>query len=264
MKELVRELERREPRLATASRLFLLATIPVGLAVLFDHRLVNGIDIWIKPLKFLVSLAIYYGTLAWFQGYLPSAARERKLGWFLVQLPIAIGLLEMTWLVVTAALGVPSHFNRSAPIYEISYMLAGIGATTLMVVALTTGILIGRAREPRLRAPIRLSLVLGSVLAFTATMITAGFLASGRGHWVGGAPTDAGGLPLLGWSRTGGDLRVAHFFAMHALQVVPLLGWAVARSGLDRPRTAVWILAGLYAAFIAWTFVQALSGVSFL
>lgn len=259
----VRELERRQPKLAATSQLFLLAAIPVGLAILVDDRLVNDVNIWIKPLKFLTSLSIYYGTLAWFHGYLPERTRDRKLGRTIISVPIAVGLLEMAWLITTAVLGVPSHFNRSAPVYEISYALAGLGATTLMLVVLATGVLIGRARQPQLPAAFRLSIVLGCSLAFVATMVTAGTLASGTGHWVGGTPSDAGGLPLLGWSRTGGDLRVAHFFAMHALQAVPFLGWVVTR-GVDPSRTAVWILASLYGGWIAFVFLQALSGHPFL
>jgi hypothetical protein len=262
--DLLGELQRRQPRLAAAAELFLLAVLPVAFAILLDDRQVNGINIWIKPAKFLVSLAIYYGSLAWFHGYLSDEQRRSKLGRALVGIPIAVGLLEMTWLLVTAALGVASHFNRTAPIYEVSYALAGLGATTLMVVVLIMGIRIARTKEPRLPEGFRLSLLLGSVLSFVATMVTAGYLAAGNGHWVGGTPTDAGGLPILGWSRTGGDLRVAHFFAMHALQVVPLLGGLVVTWGPKRPRAAVWVLATLYASFIAFTFVQALSGRPFL
>lgn len=259
-----RELRRRQPRLAAATEIFLVAAVPTVFAILLDDRLVNGVDIWIKPAKFLTSLAIYFATLGWFHGYLPGRIRGTGLGWALVGVPIAIGLLEMTWLVATAALGVPSHFNRTAPVYEVSYALAGLGATMLMLVVLTMGILIAKAREPVLPPAFRLSVVLGCTLAFVATMVTAGFLASGNGHWVGGTPSDAGGLPLVGWSRTGGDLRVAHFFAMHALQVVPILGWVVTLSGMGKPRTAVWVLSGLYAGLIALTFVQAISGRPFL
>jgi hypothetical protein len=256
----VRNLASRQPRLAAAAELFLLAMIPVALALVLDDRQVNDVDIWLKPLKFLMSLSIYYATLAWFHGYLPEAVRVRRLGRVIVGLPIVVGLLEMTWLLGTAAVGQPSHFNFSAPIYAISYGLAGLGATMLMATALVTGILIGRAREPELPSSFRLSIVLGCSLAFAATMVTAGFLASGNGHWVGGPHSDAGGLPLMGWSRTSGDLRVAHFFALHALQVVPFMGWIVTRAGVRRAKAAVVALAALYAGWISFTFLQALSG----
>lgn len=258
------ELFARQPRLAVTSLVFLVAIGPLALVSIVDHRQVNDVDIWLKPMKFLGSLALYYATLAWFHGYVPETVRRSRFGRALVTVPIALGVLEMVWLVTTAALGQPSHFNRSAPVYEISYALAGLGATILMLVVLATGLLVARARQMPLEPAYRLAIALGSVLAFVATMVTAGFLASGTGHWVGGAATDAGGLPLLGWSRTGGDLRVAHFFSMHALQAVPFAGWLVARSGLPAPKLAVWAIAALYAGLVVFTFVQALSGRPFL
>jgi hypothetical protein len=33
--------------------------------------------------------------------------------------------------------------------------------------------------------------------------------------------SDASGLPVFRWSTTGGDLRIPHFAALHAMQVVP-------------------------------------------
>ena len=45
-----------------------------------------------------------------------------------------------------------------------------------------------------------------------------------------GANDGLSGLPLLNWSRNHGDLRIAHFFALHALQAFPLLGWLRSRT----------------------------------
>ncbi len=40
------------------------------------------------------------------------------------------------------------------------------------------------------------------------------------GHAVG---AEGGQVPLFGWNRSGGDLRVAHFLGIHAEQAIPLL-----------------------------------------
>lgn len=83
-------------------------------------------------------------------------------------------------------------------------------------------------------------------------------------HWVGGTLSDAAGLPGFGWSRDGGDLRVAHFFGLHALQLVPLFGWLAQRWWRERARLAVLAFAGVYALFTLATFVQALRAIPFL
>jgi hypothetical protein len=68
----------------------------------------------------------------------------------------------------------------------------------------------------------------------------------------------------MGWSRSGGDLRVAHFFALHLHQALPLAGWLIVAGGMRRPLAAVHGAALAMLAFTAFTFVQALSGQPFL
>lgn len=257
------ELDRRQPHLAATARLFLLATLPLLLAALIDTRTVNDIGVWIKPIKFLVSLALYFATLAWFCAYLPAEVLRSRAGRFTIYVPIAVGTLEMAWLIAAAMHGVPSHFN-SDPLWTIAYRAAGVGATVLMLAVLVQGILIARHRSVPVSPALRLAVVLGAILAFAGTMVFAGYMARSNAHWVGGVASDAAGLALLGWSRTGGDLRVAHFWATHASQFLPLFAWLAVRVQPRVAVPAVVVAAIAYAAFVVFTFVQALNGTPFL
>lgn len=75
----------------------------------------------------------------------------------------------------------------------------------------------------------------------------------GANHWVGGQATDDHGLALMGWSRTGGDLRVAHFFALHGQQVIPAIGWGLVAARFPLAKAGVVLASAAYVALIAFT-----------
>jgi hypothetical protein len=76
------------------------------------------------------------------------------------------------------------------------------------------------------------------------------------------------GLPLLGWSTVGGDLRVPHFFGLHAMQALPLIGGLLAFSAARRRWTEhgrlalVWTAGLGYLGLILLLTWQALRGQS--
>jgi hypothetical protein len=81
------------------------------------------------------------------------------------------------------------------------------------------------------------------------------------GHTVG-ANDGLSGLTFVNWSRNYGDLRVAHFFALHALQVFPSLGWLLSRTSLPvNPQLALTCIgAASYLAAVWLLFHQAMAG----
>jgi hypothetical protein len=258
------ELYRRQPQLTSAAAISLLAILPCLMAMLVDTRTVNDISVWIKPTKFLVSFVVYYATLAWAFGYLPQERQSSRAGRFVIRGAIVVGLLEMTWLVLAAANGVPAHFNSSSVLWQAAYGLAGAGSVILITAILVQGAMIARQRSVPVAPALRWALVAGAVVAFTGTLIAAGYMSMGDGHWVGGLRSDATGLALMGWSRTGGDLRVAHFWSLHAQQFIPAIGLILAAVRLPYPKTGVALASAAYVGLIAFTFVQALQGMPFL
>lgn len=258
------ELQRRQPLLANVAFVFVLALIPVLIAQQIDPRTVNGINVWIKPAKFLLSLALYYVTLAWFFGLLSRDAHRSRAARYVVVAPIVAGVLEMVWLIAAAMHGVPAHFNVGDPIWRAAYMMGGVGSLVLVSAMAVQGTLVARDRSVPAHPAYRRAVVLGSWLGAIATLLVAGYLSSRTGHWVGGPHTDANGLPVLGWARQGGDLRPAHFLALHLQQLLPLAGWLIARSGMVRLLRVVHAVAALSLFAVAVVFVQALLGVPLL
>jgi hypothetical protein len=85
-------------------------------------------------------------------------------------------------------------------------------------------------------------------------------------HSVGVA--DGGpGLPIVGWSTVGGDLRVAHFFGLHAMQVLPFIGWLLSRRpslGARHRLLLVWSSGLAYLGLVLVLTWQALRGQSLI
>lgn len=142
----------------------------------------------------------------------------------------------------------------------------GLGAVTLGSTALVLGMVIAFNKDYAVPPAVKLSVVLGLLLPFLlGTGFGACLSSQLSGHWVGGIRSGAGGLPIVKWSRTGGDLRVAHFFGIHAMHFIPAFGLTLHAMRIPplQSRLAIWTFAVLHTVFSRVTFLQALRGQPF-
>jgi uncharacterized membrane protein len=258
------ELGRRQPVLAGTGVLIGLAAVPMVLAGVFDPRIFPGIDVWIKPVSFATAILLYMLTLAFFAGWV--AEKDRQTRWFNAAVWVVAGaaIFEIVYIAFQASRGQASHYNQTDALHIALYAMMGVGATLMVALSGLLGFLIRRNRALNVAPAIRDSAVIGLALTFVSTMVVAGTLSAWGSHWIGGVHSDAGGMMLTGWSRDGGDLRVAHLFATHAMHFIPVFGVASAYISGSGNRRPVWLFSAAYAGFVAFLYFQALAGQPFL
>jgi hypothetical protein len=208
--------------------------------------MVMGINAWIKPMKFFFSIWIFCWTMGWLLHYLQYKRRVRIYTWMVV----IVMIIEQVIISWQAANGRLSHFNITSPFYQSLFIIMGIAISVLTAWTGVMGYYF--FKQQNFQVPmsyiwgIRLGIILFVIFSFEG-----GIMASRLAHTVGSA--DGGpGLPVVNWSTEFGDLRVAHFVGIHALQVLPLFGYYFAR----RSRT-VQIFAACYFIFTMFLFVLA-------
>ncbi|MEV7580031.1 hypothetical protein [Streptomyces erythrochromogenes] len=254
----------------------------VGLAV--DDRVLTGAPIWAKPFKFSISFVAYCLALAWMISLLgEDRPRLRRTAWWAGTTVAVASAVEMVLITLQVLRGVRSHFNSATPFDTQVYSLMGNTVVVLWLGTLVVAALLWRARTAdRATAwSIRISTVLaltGAGLGFLMSLPTpeqqrreaAGVRLLESGAHSVGVPDGGPGMFLTGWSTTGGDLRIPHFFGMHALQLLPLLVLALAalaphhaRLRDERVRVRLVLTAGaVYAGVLALLTWQALRGQS--
>jgi hypothetical protein len=156
-----------------------------------------------------------------------------------------------------------SHFNNSSILGGILYAFMGIFIVALTVQTSRISITFIRQKTYTILAPLVLSIQIGSIY-FVIFSFFGGYISGVNGHAVGA--NDGGeGLPIINWSTTFGDLRVAHFFGIHALQIIPLFGyWVSGKYESVTAIKAIWVFSVIYLAYVCFTMIQALMGMPFL
>ncbi len=214
----------------------------------FSKTEVNNVSAWIKPFKFSFSTLLYAWSMAWFCYEL----KDFNISIFNWSVVVLLGF-EIVYIAIQAARGQLSHFNISSSFYAAMYSLMALAATAVTVYTAYIGYLFFEQSFPHLPDyylwSIRLGIVLFVIFAFE------GFVMGSRlSHTIGGKDGSPG-IPLLHWSNTFGDPRVAHFIGMHALQILPLISFY----GLKDKKITLFV-GVLYFILAFYTLIQAIQG----
>lgn len=210
-------LRRANPAMWNTGLTFLvLCVVCLGLT-LVDHRLFNGINVWIKPAKFFGSIGLHLLTVTAALLLLPEKTRTSGRMKTLAAIMVAFMIYETAYISLRAARLEASHYNETLW-GALGYAMMGVGAVAVVIFTAWVGWLVLRQGPGTLLAK---AVGWSFILSAPLTIFTAATLSAMGSHWIGGDQTDATGLPFFHWSTTGGDLRPAHFFALHLIQIVP-------------------------------------------
>ena len=214
----------------------------------FTDTQVYNVNAWYKPFKFAFSTFTFAWAMAWYCYYLPDF-NIKLFNWSVI---ILLGF-EIVYIALQASKGQLSHYNLSSPVYAALYSMMALAATLVTLYTAYVGFLFFNNSFPELPDyyvwAIRLGISLFVLFSFQ------GFLMGSRlNHSVGGL-NDNSNWFIMGWSKTVGDLRVAHFVGMHALQVLPFLSYCFLKS-----TKATILVSILYGCVALLTLYQALNG----
>jgi hypothetical protein len=243
------------------------AALVALVGIFADPRVLTGVPIWLKPFKFAVSIGVYGVTIAWMLSVLPR--RSRVAEWAAAVIVAAL-TIEIVVIVGQVVRGQTSHYNETTPLNAALWQVMGMAIMVMFAAHFVIAVVALRQRlTDRVAAyAIRLGLglallgMLAAVPMVLPTQAPAGLDDIAGAHTVGlrdGGP----GLPLVGWSTVGGDLRIGHFVGLHGLQAMPLLAIALGAffgRRLDETTRARLLLvaAGGYAVLTASLTLQAL------
>ena len=208
----------------------------------------NQVSAWYKPFKFAFSTFTFAWAMAWYCYYLPTF-NVSLFNWSVVILLS----FEIVYIAIMASQGKASHYNVSSPLFSILYSMMALAATLVTLYTAYVGLLFFTNSFPELPHyylwSIRLGIFIFVVFSFE------GFLMGSRMNHSVGLLNDNSTLFILGWSKKVGDLRIAHFVGMHALQVLPILSFYVLKN-----TRLTWFFAFFYLCLALFVLIQALNG----
>lgn len=261
LKHVITTVKSSSPILYTIVIAHLIVAVACIIGLLVDDRTLLGVNVWIKPLKFMISDAIYLFTAGYLVTLYPFSTSKKNV---INNINSFCLLIEGSIIVIQASRGVQSHYNMSTLLDGILYgmmgMLIGINVIIMVVFLIETV----RLKMKTTKA-IQFGIFLGWIIIIAGSWVGSQMIAQ-LSHTVGIADGGAG-IPLLNWSTIAGDLRVAHFFGLHGIQIIPLFAFFLSRKWKTSMRNqiiAVGVFGIAYGCWIGWTYYQASLGIALM
>ena len=248
MKDFILQLKFRNEALFYFGLVCLLFSVVFILLTKFTTTQVYGVNAWYKPFKFAFSTVLFAWAMGWYCYYLPNF-NLKLFNWTVILL---LGF-EIFYIALQASKGQLSHYNLSTPVYSFLYSMMALAATAVTLYTAYVGFLFFKYDFPELPSHYVWAIRFGII--FFVVFALEGFAMGSRLNHSVGAFNENSNWFIVGWSKTVGDLRVAHFIGMHALQVLPILSYYLLKS--NKLTIGLSILYGLLALA---TLVQAIQG----
>ena len=258
-REFFRELDRNDPLLSRLGWALLLA-VPLFAALAFFVPGAALVNPWIKPIKFSMSFSTFASTVSLMLLALQIPKWQLTLARRAIAVSVALEILSLGMQAWRSAFALTGH----------SFVDSSLALMTNSMVMVNTAIVCGmlalfcanRVRSAMADGPM-VAAIRYSIGIFLVGNAIGGYMLARGAHTVGtgdGGP----GLPFVNWSTIGGDLRIAHFIAIHAIQIVPLFAYILSQMApipaVKHRRMAIALLAIVVSSAVGATFVQAALG----
>jgi hypothetical protein len=183
---------------------------------LTDTHTLRGVGIWAKPMKFMAATALFVLTTVWLVRLVGQDIDKRRSFQWIACLMVTTSLFEVAYITYQATQGEASHYNTTDPIRALLFGVMAFAAVGLTASQAWLAWVIWTSRKHAGYTVTTLSVLIALALTFGLSTIS-GFLLGAN------QPPPGPGMAITGW-HWHQDLRPSHFMAVHAQQLIPVLG----------------------------------------
>ena len=254
------ELDSTDPLLSRLGWVLMCVVPLLATLAFFVPASFHGINPWIKPIKFSLSFSTFATTISVFLLALRIPEWQLRLARRVIAVSVALEIFSLAAQAGRTLFAAGSHTLLDSLLAQMTNSMVMIN--TAIVTAMFFLLCLNRVHSSLVDRPM-LAALRYSVAIFLIGNAVGGYMLARGSHTVG-APDGGRGLPFVNWSTIGGDLRIAHFIAIHAIQIVPLFAYILAQMApiptVKQRKLAVAALAIAVALAVGATFVQAAMG----